>query len=130
MRVRVVRMEEGESGLRTALLTEGGVVWTYWRGESPTAGQSVDVELAISAELTWGRELEVIADEDDSPGALTAGAALGCLHAVLERTEPDGAAVLRVSEGILLVFAKGEPPPPGTRLRVRGCEITAYPVHL
>lgn len=126
MHVQVVRVEAGENGLRTALKTSGGVVWTYWRGDPPTRGQFIDAELAIAGALTWGRELEPLTSED----ATASPAALGVLHAVLERYESDGTAVLRVGNGVVLVTTRGTPPTEGTPVRLRGGELTAYPTHL
>lgn len=128
MRVQVVRVESGEGGVRTALKTAGGVVWTYWRGDPPTRAQFSDVELAITAPVTWGRQLEIVrADDTANEGATSLPPALGCLHAVLESIDQDGVALLRVGDGLVLVETTGAAPAPGTQLRLRACELTAYP---
>lgn len=121
MRVQVVRLESGEAGLRAALKTSGGVVWAYWRGPPPTRGVFTDVELAVTRVLDWGRELQPLTAEDGE------AAPFEVLHGTLERVDADGSAELRVGTDTLHLATRGAPPPPGTPLRLRGVELTAYP---
>ena len=121
MRVQVVRLESGEAGLRAALKTSGGVVWAYWRGDPPTRGVFTDVELAVTRVLDWGRELQPLTEETGQT------APLEVLHGTVVRVDPDGSAQLRVGDGVLHVATQGAPPPPGTRFRLGGVELTAYP---
>ncbi|HZI15669.1 MAG TPA: hypothetical protein VE153_35205 [Myxococcus sp.] len=123
MQVQVVRVEQGEAGLRAALKTSGGIIWAYWRGDPPTRGQFTDVELAVTRVVSWGQELEPLTE-----GA--GRAALEVLHGTLERIDADGSAELRVGGATLIVSTQGTPPPVGTKVRLSGCEITAYPSYL
>jgi hypothetical protein len=124
MHAQVVRLEQGEVGPRVALKTPGGVVWAYWRGDPPTRGQYTDVELAITRVLTWGEELvPVSAAQAEEP-------TLGCLDGTLEAVDAEGTVTLRVGTARVILSARGTPPAPGTHVRLRDCEITAYPTHL
>ncbi|MFP2910226.1 hypothetical protein ACLESD_35340 [Pyxidicoccus sp. 3LFB2] len=124
MQAQVVRLEQGDIGPRIALKTPGGVVWVYWRGDPPTRGQFTDVELAVTRVLTWGEELEpVSAAEAGEP-------TLGVLDGTLEAVDAEGTVTLRVGHSPVILSAKGTPPAPGTRVRLRNCEITAYPTYL
>lgn len=127
MQVQVVRVEGTEAGLRTALKTSGGIIWAYWRGDPPTRGQFTDVELAVTRVVSWGQELEPVEAESGQPGGRTA---LEVLYGTLERIDADGSAELRVGGATLHVSTQGTPPPPGTKVRLSGCEITAYPSYL
>lgn len=127
MRVQVLRLEVGEAGPRVALKTPGGVFWAYWRGEPPTRGAFTDVELAIAGVVEWGRELTALS----GPGGDGAGgAALECLNGTLEHLDADGTATVRVGGDAVLVATRGRAPALGTGVRLRGCEIAAYPAHL
>ena len=121
MYVQIVRLESGEAGLRAALKTTGGVVWAYWRGDAPTRGQYAEVELAVTKVLDWGRELQPLDDGTEQT------APFEVLHGRLERSDPDGTTELWIGGDILHVQTQGVAPPPGTRLRLRGVELTAYP---
>lgn len=124
MHAQVVRLEQAEVGPRVALKTPGGVVWVYWRGDPPTRGQYTDVELAITRVLTWGEELvSVSAAQAEEP-------TLGCLDGTLEAVDAEGTVTLRVGLALVILSARGTPPAPGTHVRLRDCEITAYPTHL
>lgn len=124
MEAQVVRLEQGAIGPRIALKTPGGVIWVYWRGDPPTRGQFTDVELAVTRVLTWGEELEpVSAAEAREP-------TLGVLDGTLEAVDAEGTVTLRVGHSIVILSAKGTPPAPGTHVRLRNCEITAYPTYL
>ncbi|NMO18364.1 hypothetical protein HPC49_34820 [Pyxidicoccus fallax] len=124
MQAQVVRLEQAEVGARVALKTPGGVVWVYWPGEPPTRGQFTDVELAVTRVLTWGEELEpVSAAEAREP-------TLGCLDGTLESVDAEGTVTLRVGPARVILSARGTPPALGSHVRLRNCEITAYPAHL
>ncbi|WP_164011217.1 hypothetical protein [Pyxidicoccus trucidator] len=124
MEVQVIRLEQGDIGPRIALKTQGGVIWVYWRGDPPTRGQFTNVELAVSRVLTWGEELETVsAAEAGEP-------TLGVLDGTLETVDADGTVILRVGHSVVMLSAEGTPPAPGTRVRLRNCEITAYPTNL
>jgi hypothetical protein len=123
MQVQVVRVEQGEAGLRAALKTSGGIIWAYWRGDPPTRGQFTDVELAVTRVVSWGQELEPLTED-------AGRAALEVLHGTLVRIDADGSAELRVGGATLHVSTQGTPPPVGTKVRLSGCEITAYPSYL
>lgn len=123
MHVQVLRLEQGGDGWRVALRTAGGVVRAHWRGgEPPARGAFTDVELAVAGVVEWGRELGPHSDD----GA----AALECLQGTLEHLDPDGTARLRVGADVVLLATRGAPPALGTGVRLRGCEIAAYPAHL
>ncbi|MBZ4419809.1 hypothetical protein [Myxococcus sp. RHSTA-1-4] len=124
MQAQVVRLEQGEVGPRVALKTPGGVIWAYWRGDPPTRGQYTDVELAITRVLTWGEELEQVS------AAQAAEPTLGCLDGTLEAVDAEGTVTLRVGYAQVILSARGTPPAPGSHVRLRNCEITAYPTHL
>jgi len=124
MQVQVIRLEQGDVGPRVTLKTPGGVIWVYWRGEPPTRGQFTDVELAVTRVLTWGEELEPVS------AAKAAEPTLGVLDGTLEALDADGTVVLRVGASPVILSAQGTPPVPGTHVRLRNCEITAYPTHL
>jgi hypothetical protein len=122
MHAQVVRLEQGDIGPRIALKTPGGIVWVYWRGDPPTKGQFTDVELAVTRVLTWGEELEPVSEVREPT--------LGVLDGTLEAVDAEGTVTLRVGTSQVILSARGTPPAPGTRVRLRNCEIAAYPAHL
>ncbi|QSQ21154.1 hypothetical protein JY651_39105 [Pyxidicoccus parkwayensis] len=122
MHAQVVRLEQGDIGPRIALKTPGGIVWVYWRGDPPTKGQFTDVELAVTRVLTWGEELEPVSEVREPT--------LGVLDGTLEAVDAEGTVTLRVGTAQVILSARGTPPAPGTRVRLRNCEIAAYPAHL
>jgi hypothetical protein len=124
MEAQVVRLEQGAVGPRVALKTPGGVIWAYWPGDPPMRGQYTDVELAVTRVLTWGEELEQV------PEAEAGEPTLGCLDGTLEAVDAEGTVTLRVGHAQVILSARGTPPAPGSRVRLRNCEITAYPTHL
>jgi hypothetical protein len=124
MHVQVVRLEQGAVGPRVALKTPGGVIWAYWRGDPPSRGQFTDVELAVTRVLTWGEELEPVSDAEAGEPTL------GVLDGTLEVVDEEGTVTLLVGSSLVILSAKGTPPAPGTRVRLRNCEIAAYPTHL
>lgn len=124
MHAQVVRLEQGAVGPRVALKTPGGVIWVYWRGDAPTRGQFTDVELAVTRVLTWGEELEPVSE------AAAGEPTLGVLDGTLEAADAEGTVTLRVGVWPVILSAKGTAPAPGTRVRLRNCEIAAYPAHL
>jgi hypothetical protein len=87
--------------------TEWGTFIGVWHGREPIrVGESADVELTFVDDVRWDQ----IVVAHSGTGFLLDGDT-NQVDAIIERLCPDGVAVLRVGDGLVLIDAIGGPPP-------------------
>jgi hypothetical protein len=87
-----------------------------WLGIPPVLGATYQVELSVSAPLTW--EIDITRSKKDSYSLGSAGEKI-ILNALLENFEDDGLAFLRLDNALVMVDTVGSPPPTGTFVEAR-----------
>jgi hypothetical protein len=121
-------VKKNPAGDHVLFSCEFGTATGRWGGkEPPQASQVYDVELDVKEVLTWGRTIKP--STDAQPRFSDVGDRVRIQGLLDQQFEGDCASV-KVGDSLLMIEAKGHPPPPGSPVVFEIHELWLYDQHL